>query len=98
MSEHARTLDLHDGETAGLAIVAGGLLALVLGWILSSRSLRVIGYVAGAAGSSLYARAKIAERGEKIDAAEDHIRAELDDLDPLAQAQVIAKLAQPEQP
>lgn len=96
MSEHERRLDLHDGETAGLAIVAGGMLALVLGWILHSRALRVIGFLAGAAGSSLYARAKLAERSEKIDSAESHIRAELDDLDPLAKAEVIAKLAQPE--
>ena len=96
MSEHGRTLDLHDGETAGLAIVAGGMFALVFGWILHSRALRVLGFLAAAAGSSLYARAKLAERSEKIDSAESHIRAELHDLDPLAKAEVIAKLAQPE--
>jgi hypothetical protein len=91
-----RTIDLHDGETEGLAIVAGGMLALVLGWIVHSRVLRVIGFLAAAAGSSLYARAKLAERSEKIDSAESHIRSELDDLDPLAKAEVIAKLARPE--
>jgi hypothetical protein len=96
VSEHGRTIDIHDGETGGLAIVAGGMLALVLGWILHSRVLRVIGFLAAAAGGSLYARAKIAERSEKIDSAESHIRSELDDLDPLAKAEVIANLARPE--
>lgn len=97
MSEHgSRALDLHGGEAAGLAIVAGGIVVVVLGWIVHSRALRVIGFLAGAAGSGLYARTKIAERSEKIDSAESHIRSELDHLDPLAQAQVIAKLAQSE--
>jgi hypothetical protein len=95
VDEQGRTLDLHDGETAGLAIVAGGVVVIVLGWIAHSRVLRVGGFLAAAAGSGLYARTKIAERSEKIDAAESHIRSELDDLDPIGKAEVIAKLTQP---
>jgi hypothetical protein len=93
MEIQGHKVDLHHGETTGLTIVAGGILCIVLGWVLHSRVLRVMGFLGAAAGSGLYARARIAERSQKIDAAENHIRSELDDLDPLAKAQVIAKLA-----
>jgi hypothetical protein len=93
MEIQGHKVDLHDAETGGLAIVAGGMLFIVLGWVMHSRVLRALGFLGAAAGSGLYARARIAERSEKIDAAESHIRSELDDLDPLAKAQVIAKLA-----
>ncbi|HEY7731877.1 MAG TPA: hypothetical protein VH950_13435 [Gaiellaceae bacterium] len=78
-----------DDETLALKVAAGGALALVLGLIFGSRLLRLLGLVAALAGGGLYARGKLAERSEKIDAAETRIRSELDDLDPVARAQVI---------
>jgi hypothetical protein len=93
VSEQASTLDLHDAETASLAVAGGGVLALVLGLILGSRLLRVLGLLGTLAGGGLYVRRRYAERSEKIDAATSHIQDELDDLDPVAKAQVLAKLA-----
>ncbi len=87
MSERA------DGEKAALAIVTGGILALVAGWMGHSRVLRVLGFLAVAAGSGLYAREKYTERDEKIQAAKSSVHAALDDLDPVAKAQVLADLA-----
>jgi hypothetical protein len=89
VDEQARRFDLDDPETKALAIAAGGALALVLGMILGSRLLRMVGLLAAVGGGGLYARGKLAERSEKIDAAADRIRSELDDLDPVAQAQVL---------
>jgi hypothetical protein len=51
--------------------------------------LRVCGLLVAAAGGGLYARAKLAERNEKIDAAETDIRSTLDHLDPIARAQIL---------
>ena len=93
MSEEKRALDLRDEATGGLAIVGSGIALVVLGWIVGSRVLRILGFLAAAGGAGLYAKARISDRSEKIDAAESHIRSELEDLDPLAQAEVIAKLA-----
>ena len=39
------------------------------------------------------ARERMAERNRRIEQAADHIRAELDDLDPVARAQVLADMA-----
>jgi hypothetical protein len=85
-----------DDETVALAVGAGGALALVLGMIVDSGVLRVLGFVAAVAGGGFYARKKLAERSEKIDEAESAIRAELDELDPIAQAQVLKGLADSE--
>jgi hypothetical protein len=88
-------LDLDDGGSDGarpVAIAGGGVLALVLGWLLGSRALRVLGLLAALAGGGLYARGRLAERSEKIDAAESRIRSELDDLDPVARAQILEGL------
>jgi len=52
-----------------------------------------VGLLAGGAGVALYARERLAERSAKIDAAEERVRSELDDLDPVARAQVLADLA-----
>jgi hypothetical protein len=41
----------------------------------------------------VYARRKLEVRRAKIDVAESHIRSELDDLDPVARAQVLADMA-----
>ena len=89
-----RTLDLQDRETRAIAVGAGGIAALVLGWILGSGLLRLLGFTAVAVGGGLYARERLAERSEKIDAAKESIRSELDDLDPVARAQVLKGVAQ----
>jgi hypothetical protein len=52
------------------------------------------GLGAALVGGGLYAREKLVERGEKISAAETSIRSELDDLDPVARAQVLKDLAE----
>jgi hypothetical protein len=93
VSEQVRTLQVEDRTTAAVAVAAGGVLALVLGLILGSRVLRVLGLAAALTGGGLYARRRLAERGAKIDAAESRMRSELDDLDPVARAQVLADLA-----
>ncbi len=90
-----RTLDLDDDKTT-VALAAGGILALAVGWILDSRLLGLLGLAAAAAGGGLYARGKLAERSEKIETAESHIRSELDELDPVGQAQVLKDLMDPE--
>lgn len=76
-----------------MAVGAGGLLALLLSWILHSRILRVLGLGAAVAGGALYAREKLVERAEKIEAAEGAVRSTLDDLDPVARAQVLMDVA-----
>jgi hypothetical protein len=94
VNERLRRLDPGDNATPGLALAAGGIVVVLLGSVFHSRVVRVLGLLAAAGGAGLYARARIATRSEKIDAAESHIRSELDDLDPIAKAQVIAKLTQ----
>ena len=80
-------------EKAALGIVTGGILALAVGWLRHSRLLRVLGLLAIVAGSGLYAREKYTERDEKIEAAKSSVHEALDDLDPVAKAQVLADLA-----
>lgn len=98
MSEPSPALDRDDQETVALAISAGGAGALVLGLIVRSRLLRIVGLGAAAAGGVLYARLKLAERSEKIKAAEDDVREALEDLDPVARAQVLADAAKSQLP
>jgi hypothetical protein len=93
MSEPSRTLDLEGHGAVALAVAGGGVVAVVLGLILGSRVLRLLGLLAAVAGGGLYARERLAKRSEKIDAAETRIRSELDDLDPVARAQVLADVA-----
>jgi hypothetical protein len=76
-----------------MAVGAGGLLAFVLSWIVHSRILRVLGLGAAVAGGALYARQRFNERAEKIEAAEGAVRSTLDDLDPVARAQVLMDIA-----
>jgi hypothetical protein len=79
-------------EIAGLALALGGAVAFVLGLVRHSRLLRVFGILLALAGGGFFARRKLTERAEKIDTAEDHIRSELEDLDPVARAQVLADM------
>lgn len=96
MDEQARALDLDRAETAAVAIGGGGVVALVAGLALGSRALRTVGLLAAVAGAGLFVREKYARRKQKIEEAQSHIRSELDDLDPVARAQVIAGLARSE--
>lgn len=96
MSDQIHPLDSQENETVALAVGAGGALAFVLGWILDSGILRALGLIAAVAGGGFYARRRLAERQEKIEEAEATIRSELDELDPVARAQVIKGVEQPE--
>jgi hypothetical protein len=76
-----------------LALTAAGVLVLVLGGLRRSRIWSVLGLLAAASGGVLYARAKFLERSDRIDEAESRIHSELDELDPVARAQVLADIA-----
>jgi hypothetical protein len=93
VSEPIRTFDFADGTNGALVVVGGGTLVFVLGWIRGSRLLRLLGLGGILAGAGVFARGKLAERSRKISAAESNIRSELDELDPVARAQVLADLA-----
>jgi hypothetical protein len=77
------------GSTTAVVAAGAGALTFVLGLVLGLRVLRLLGLATTAAGGGLYVRAKLAERSEKIDAAESTIRSTLDDLDPIAKAQIL---------
>jgi len=96
MSDRIPTLELDDDDTIALAVGAGGVVGLVVGLILDSRLLRVLGLAGMAGGAALLVRGKLAERSEQIEDAKSTIRSELDDLDPIARAQVLADIAQSE--
>ena len=89
-------LDPRNSKNAALGVGAGGLVALLLGSLLGSNLLRLFGLVAAVTGGGLYVRRRAAERNEKIEQAQSNIRSELDELDPLARAQVLEGLATPE--
>ena len=93
MSEPGPAHDHDDQETLALAISASGAAAFVIGWIIRSRLLRILGLGSAVAGGVFYTRLKLAERNEKIEAAENDVRSALDDLDPVARAQVLADAA-----
>jgi len=98
VSEPGAALDRDDQETVALAISAGGAAAFIVGLIIGSRLLRILGFGSAAAGGVFYARVKLAERSEKIKAAESDVRSALDDLDPVARAQVLADVAKSQLP
>ncbi len=83
-----QSLERVDSRTAIVVAGAGGL-AFVLGLGVRSKVLRVFGLLVAVSGGGLYARAKWAERAEKISVAESDIRSTLDDLDPIARAQIL---------
>ena len=79
--------------TVGLAIGAGGLAAFVAGRIFGSAVLQAFGVAAAITGGGTYAHRRIVEREAKMEDAENTIKAELDDLDPVARAQVLEDIA-----
>lgn len=80
-------------QIAGVALALAGAAAFLVGLIRHSRLLRVLGILLALAGGGFFGRRKLTERRERIDAAETQIRSELDDLDPVARAQVLADIA-----
>jgi len=80
-------------EVAGFVLALAGATTLVVGLIRHSRLLRVLGLLLALAGGGFFARRKLSDRAERIDAAEDTVRSELADLDPVARAQVLADIA-----
>ena len=87
------SLDLDQDEERAVALGAGGVLVFALGVIAGSRMLRLLGFATAAAGAGLLARRRLQVRSEKIAEAEETIRSELGDLDPVARAQVLADIA-----
>ncbi len=81
------------GDVPGLALAGGGTVAFVVGIVIGSRLLRVLGLLAVLAGGGLYASRKVDARSKRIDAAKGTIRSELEDLDPVAKAQVLTDMA-----
>ena len=83
----------HD-ETTVVALGAAGAFVFGLGVAVDSRALRLLGLGAAGAGAIILARERLEERGRKIDAAEDSIKSTLDELDPVARAQVLKGIAE----
>jgi hypothetical protein len=61
--------------------------------MLGSEVLQAFGLAAAITGGGIYAHRKVVERDARIEAAETTIRTELDELDPVARAQVLEDLA-----
>jgi hypothetical protein len=83
-------------DRSAVALGGGGMLLFLVGALIGSRLLRLLGIGAFLAGGALYGRALMAERNEKIDEASEAARSALDGLDPIARAQVLEDLAHPE--
>jgi len=81
------------GDVPAAVLGVGGVALFVLGSARRSTLLRAAGLLATLGAGALYARRKLAVRKARIDVAESHIRSELDDLDPVARAQVLADMA-----
>jgi hypothetical protein len=82
-----------NGDIPAGVLAAGGVLVFLLGTARRSTLLRAAGLLATLGACGLYARRKFEARRARIDVAETHIRSELDDLDPVARAQVLADIA-----
>jgi hypothetical protein len=80
-------------QRIGAVGIGAGVGLLVVGTLAGSRFLRLLGVFKLVVGAAWIARALLAKRSERIDEASANIRAELDDLDPVARAQVLAGLA-----
>ena len=87
------TLGPDSGDAPAALLAAGGIVVFLLGVSRRSTLSRVAGLLATLSAFGLYARRKLEVRRARIDSAESHIRSELDDLDPVARAQVLADIA-----
>src|SRR5262249_20874470 len=91
---HARGVtDEEDRAATAVAVAAGGTFVLRLGWAVHSRAVRLAGLAATLAGAGLYVRGRLEVRHQKIEAAESSVAEALDDLDPIARAQVLKDAA-----
>jgi hypothetical protein len=81
------------GDIPAGVLASGGVVVFLLGTARRSTPLRAAGLLATLAACGVYARRKLEVRRARIDVAESHIRSELDDLDPVARAQVLADIA-----
>ena len=82
-----------DGDSAvALGLVGGGTIVFLAGVLFGSRLVRLVGLLAGIGGGALLVAERMREREERIDQAQEHIGEELANLDPVARAQVIARL------
>ena len=81
------------GDVPPALLAIAGIIVFVLGLSRRSTPLRATGLLATLSACGLYGRRKFAVRRARIDVAESHIRSELDDLDPVARAQVLADIA-----
>jgi hypothetical protein len=79
---------------AALALGGAGIATFVAGVSFGSRTARLVGLAGAVAGAALYARERLAARSRRIAEAESSIRSTLDDLDPVAKAQVIKDMTQ----
>jgi hypothetical protein len=79
-------------EAVGLALSVAGAAAFVVGLVRHSRLLGALGILLALSGGGVFARRKFADRADRIEAAEDAVRSELADLDPVARAQVLADM------
>ncbi|MDH3227536.1 MAG: hypothetical protein OEM67_10680 [Thermoleophilia bacterium] len=91
-----RLLQEPPDEQLGLGLVAAGVVASLLGALARSRMLRLVGLLASLAGVAMLVRGRLEQREEQILSAEERIRSELDDLDPVARARLLADLADSE--
>jgi hypothetical protein len=92
-TRHQGTFRPDGGDIPAAVLAAGGVAVALVGVARRSTLLRVTGLLATLGGCGLYARRKFEVRKARIDVAESHIRSELDELDPVARAQVLADIA-----
>jgi hypothetical protein len=78
------------------ALGTGGIIVFLLGIARGSRILRALGFGAFLAAGAVFARGLKAERDARMEEATEAARSALDDLDPIARAQVLEALARPE--
>src|SRR5262245_51807689 len=88
-----RTFAPDGGDIPAAVLAAGGVAVFLLGAARRSMLLGGAGLLVTLGGCGLYARRKFEVRRARMDVAESHIRSELDDLDPVARAQVLADIA-----
>jgi hypothetical protein len=80
-------------EAAAKAFAAGGAAMVAFGVLRRSPPLAMLGLAASGVGGAALARLKLAERASQIREATEHVRADIDGLDPVARAQVLKDIA-----
>jgi hypothetical protein len=78
---------------AAKAFAAGGAAVFAVGVLRRSFPLAMLGLAASGVGGATLARLKLVERSSKIREATEHVRADIEGLDPVARAQVLKDIA-----